>query len=427
MLLRLLTNSLARRGSRKFLAIVAIWIGISLVIALLALNVDVGDKMSLELQSFSSNIKIEPVVASTSATVGGHEIAFKTTSAYLHEDDFAELKAIFWRNNILGISPRLWARGRVRSADVLLLGVWFDHVIPVKEDEPFITGAKQIYPHWQVDGSWPLYKVGSPPQCLIGADLARRLNIAAGDKIEVKTAHGAEAFLVSGIVTGGEREDAAIIAPLETVQVLAGVPGKVSEADVSALTTPENKLSKKYRQDPSSLTPSDYERWSCTSYPGSVAADIQTAIPGSVARVVRRVSETQGVVLTRIEGLMFLLAILTLVVCCLSITGVLASAVLERQGEVALMQAIGAHRADVLLLFLSEASLLGLIGGLLAAATGSLLGRWLVQAIFGSASNIHLALVVFSPFLGLLIAWVGSVWAVWRMVNQDTVMVLYEN
>jgi len=66
----------------------------------------------------------------------------------------------------------------------------------------------------------------------------------------------------------------------------------------------------------------------------------------------------------------------------LSVAGVLTSAVLERRAEVALMQAIGASRESVLLLFLSEGAVLGLAGGLLAAATGSFLGQWLVRAVF---------------------------------------------
>lgn len=433
MFLRLLTHSLVRRKSRKLLAMAAVWIGISLVGALLVLSINVGDKMNLEVQSFGSNIKVEPVAASIPLRVGGYEIASETPSAYLNEGDLATLKTIFWRNNILGISPRLWARGRVGSADVLLLGVWFDHEIPVEGGEPFVTGAKQMYPHWQVDGSWPTSGSGSSPQCLIGADLARKLNITVGDPIQVKTDQGRETLRISGVVASGEREDRTVIAPLEMIQTLAGVPGKVSEVDVNALTTPENELAEKYRQDPGSLTPEEYERWSCTPYPESVAAEIQKAIPGSVARVVRRISETQGMVLTRIEGLMFLLAVLTLVVCGLSVTGVLASAVLERRPEVALMQAIGAHRGNVLLLFLGEAGLLGLTGGLLAAVTGSFLGQWLVHAVFGrggitpSVPEFHLAVILLSPFLGLLIAWMGSGWPVWRTLNQDTATVLHGN
>jgi hypothetical protein len=63
-----------------------------------------------------------------------------------------------------------------------------------------------------------------------------------------------------------------------------------------------------------------------------VAAEIQKSVPGSAARVVRKVSETQGAILTRIEGLMFLLAMLTLRLLPKRGRRV-TSAVLERRAE----------------------------------------------------------------------------------------------
>ena len=91
------------------------------------------------------------------------------------------------------------------------------------------------------------------------------------------------------------------------------------------------------------------------------------------------------------------------------------------------MKAIGASRESVLLLFLSEGAVLGLAGGLLAAATGSFLGQWLVRAVFGSEPDLHPALIVLSPFLGLMIVLAGSIWPVWQALNQDTAAVLHGN
>lgn len=423
---RLLVDSIVRRKSRRVVATLAVWIGISLIVGLLTLSIDVGDKMNLELRSFGANIKVLPVASSIPVRVGDYQLTPSMGSDYLEEGDIPKLKKTFWRNNIMGIVPRLWANGELDGQEVKLLGIWFEHEIPVEGGSPFLTGARQIYKHWNVKGNWPLSETGN--ECLIGEELARRLNVSIGNQVEVKTATGSMVFKVSGTLSTGDREEeAAIIAPLKTVQMITNLKGKASNVDVSALTTPENKLAEKYRQDPKSLTPAEYERWSCTPYPGSVAAEIQKTIPNSVAQIIRRVSETQGVVLTRIKGLMFLLAILTLVACCLSVMGILTSAVLERRPEVALLQAIGAHRSDVLVLFLVEASILGIIGGTLAGITGSWIGQWLVRVIFNSEPNAHLASIMLSPFLGLVIAWLGSLWPVWQALNQDIAQVLHGN
>jgi putative ABC transport system permease protein len=424
MLSRILIDSLSRRLSRKALSVVAVWIGLTLVLALLSLSVDVGDKMNLELRSFGANITVEPLASAIPVDVGGHRLAAEAVPSYLDEGELSKLKAIsfFWRNNILGVAPRLRATAQVGGQDVDLVGVWIDQQVPTG-NEPLVTGARQVYRHWAVQGAWP----SGGDQCLVGSAVARRLALSPGDTVRVAVRGEDVALNVAGVVTSGDKDDGAIIAPLSTVQRLLGTPGKVSSADVSALTTPDNKLAEKYRQDPKSLTPDEYDRWYCTPYPGAVAKQIQELIPGSAARVVRRVSETQGMVFSRTKGLIVLLAALTFVVCGLSVTGILTAAVLERRPEMALLQAIGARRADVLVLFLAEMAILGIAGGVLAAFTGPLLGQWLVSVVFASTAELHLAVVLIAPFLGLALAWAGGLWPVWQAVNQDAAQVLHGN
>lgn len=415
----LLIKSLTRRRSRKVLAVLAVWIGISLVVGLLALSLDVGDKMNRELRSFGANIKLIPATASIPVSVGGYELAETVKPAYLEEADLDKLRQIFWVNNLLGVVPRLWVKGRANGKDISLLGVRFErHGLAWAKNS-----APEFYGSWQVSGQWPV----ATNECLIGSDVASALRVGPRATIQIAVADSSLALRVVGVVKTGEAEDVAIIAALPVLQKLANLPGKISEAGISALTTPENRLAEKFRLDPKSLTPTEYERWFCTPYPGSVAADIQKAVPGSVARVVRRVSESQGAVLSRIKGLVGLLGLLAAVACVLSVMGVLTSAVLERRTEVALLQAIGAHGENVLQLFLVEAALLGLAGGALAAGTGSVFGRWLVQSIFGSSADPHYALLIFAPLLGLLTALAASALPTLHTLHQNTAEVLHGN
>jgi putative ABC transport system permease protein len=419
MFARLLIKSLSRRRSRKVLAVLAVWVGISLVVGLLALGLDVGDKMNRELQSFGANIKLVPATAAIPVRVGGYELAASAKPAYLEETNLDKLQQIFWANNLLGVVPRLWVKGRANGQDVSLLGVRLE-----QHGQAWAkNSASEFYSHWQVSGTWP----AATNECLIGSDAARVLGVGSGGTVQISVADRSLTLRVVGVASTGEIEDNAIFVPLPILQELANLPGKISEADISALTTPENKLAEKYRLDPKTLTPTEYERWYCTPYPGSVAADIQKAVPGSVARVVRRVAETQGAVLSRIKGLVGLLGLLAAVACTLSVMGVLTSAVLERRTEVALLQSIGAHGENVLRLFLAEAALLGLTGGALAAGTGAALGGWLVQTIFGSAADSHLALLIFAPLLGLFTALEASALPTLHTLRQNTAEVLHGN
>jgi len=69
--------------------------------------------------------------------------------------------------------------------------------------------------------------------------------------------------------------------------------------------------------------------------------------------------------------------------------------------------------------FLVEVALLGIVGGFLGGMTGSWIGQELVQAIFASKANDHLALVILSPFLGLGVASLGSLRPVLQALGED--------
>jgi putative ABC transport system permease protein len=413
--------------SRKLLALAGLWIGLTLVVALLMLGLDVGDRLNREMRAFGANIRLLPTQASLDLTVGGYDLGRPQAPAYLEERDVERLTGTFWRNNLLGIAPRLWTAVRIADRDVPLLGVWLDREVAVPGGEPRITGARQVDAHWKVRGSWPAADGsanGARAACLVGAALADDLGVRVGAPLEARGRAGALPLRVSGIVETGGREDRAILVDLRVAQRVAGLPGKISEVDVSALTTPENDLAARYHTDPAGLTPEEYDRWVCTPYPGSVASSLQEAVPGSTARVVRRVAETQGAILNRIEGVMWLLAACTFTACCLGVAGVLSAAILERRTEVALMQALGAHRGAVLRMMLAESGLLGAAGGLLAAGTGAWLGNWLMQVVFDGRAAAHGALLLVAPLLGVLLAWAATAGPVWRALGRETADVL---
>jgi macrolide transport system ATP-binding/permease protein len=69
------------------------------------------------------------------------------------------------------------------------------------------------------------------------------------------------------------------------------------------------------------------------------------------------------------------LAVVALLLACLGIANTMYTAVLERTKEIGVLKALGARSRDVLLIFLAEASIIGLAGGLVGALVAVLLGR----------------------------------------------------
>jgi ABC-type lipoprotein export system ATPase subunit/ABC-type antimicrobial peptide transport system permease subunit len=91
------------------------------------------------------------------------------------------------------------------------------------------------------------------------------------------------------------------------------------------------------------------------------------------------------------------LAAIALIVACLGIANTMYTAVLERTREIGIMKALGARSADVRGMFMSEAGMIGLIGGtvgLLLAALVSVVGNIVVNNL-AQAQGIPLDLSVF--------------------------------
>ena len=76
---------------------------------------------------------------------------------------------------------------------------------------------------------------------------------------------------------------------------------------------------------------------------------------------------------------------LALAVAALGIVNTLVMAILERRREIGIMKAIGASDADVKKLFLAEAAVMGLLGGMLGVVLG-----WSIGRVINAGANVYL-------------------------------------
>jgi len=81
---------------------------------------------------------------------------------------------------------------------------------------------------------------------------------------------------------------------------------------------------------------------------------------------------------------------------------------MERKMDVGLMKAIGGATRRVVRLFLAEAALLGLAGGLIGAAAGIFLSIGLGKAVFGVAARPRLIVYPISVVLTILVSILSS-------------------
>lgn len=86
------------------------------------------------------------------------------------------------------------------------------------------------------------------------------------------------------------------------------------------------------------------------------------------------IQEQVGQVLGTIEAVLGGIAAISLLVAGVSIINTMTISVMERTREIGVLKAIGSKSIDILLLFISEATITGVVGGLLGAALGFILG-----------------------------------------------------
>src|SRR5665213_2761625 len=429
MFLRLLLESFLRQRRRKLLAGIAILLGATAVTAMLGLATTIGDRIHQELAVYGANIIVYPKADTLDVKVGDQSLKPATGNAYLHESDLAKLRSIFWANNITGVSPELHAQMGLQTkavpdgVGVDAIGLWFDHSLSAGGGPALITGAPMLHPSWKLEGAWPKEEniVSSDNReelhsdVVVGASVARRLNLHVGDTLLtiISVPHSDDSFKppnvglrVSGIVSTGDITDAQILLPISVVQQIANHPDAVSRIEISY----------------------------CRPYANSIAYQIAEAIPGAHAEQVRQVEQSEGTILERISGLMWLISAAALLAAAVAVSAAMATAVLERRAEIGLMRSLGASKGRIASLFYAEAGLLAIGGGFCGYIAGSLLAALLTAKIFGEPTGItlHTALThAFNPVLlpvvlalALLVAIAGSTASIRGALRMDPSAVL---
>jgi len=417
MFVRLVYESFRRQKRRKLLAGAAITLGVTVATAMIAVATDIGDKINRELRTIGANLLVTPQEDTLDVEIGGVSLKPPSDGAFLNEADLPKIKGTFWHNNITGFAPMLPVQVALQqdgqSENVTLLGTYFAKRIAFGKEE-FATGVRSTHPWWKVSGAWP---DDSSRDVLLGERLAARLSAKAGDEITLP----GQALRVSGILSTGGSEDDQIVAPIALAQEILGKPGAVRRVYVSALTKPEDTFA---RRDPKSMSGAVYDRWYCSPYPQSIAFQLQQAIPHSHAEQIRQVAQNEGAVLTRIEGLIFLVTLAALFASALAVSAAMATAIFERRAEVGLMKALGAGRLGVASVFFAEATLLALLGGVVGFVAGGFLAHQIGRSIFASEITISAVLFPVILVIAVLVTFAGSAAAIRKAVMLDPVFAL---
>ena len=216
-------------------------------------------------------------------------------------------------------------------------------------------------------------------EVMLGELLAGSLNKKVGDTLDLQ----GSTFRVVGIFRSGSAlEDGAIIMPLDQMQGLSEMQGKVTAYHVRLKAAPAGVTAEQWRQEAENAVEKDL--------PGL------RAVPAA-----QRAANNQLVILAHAAA--WGTSLIALLVAALGIANTMAMSVFERTKEIGVLRAMGWSRRRVMALILVEAGALGLAGGVTGLALGWLALRAL-GALPQTASIASTTLPVATLVDGLLMA-----------------------
>jgi len=367
---RIIRRLLAANRGRLFVILLALGAGAAITAALLNLQVDAKRRLTAEFRAFGANVVIAPSDSGTSAE----------SPQFLNDSFFADLaermdssttpKAEFLYGIVDAAKvPRAKDQKPGASTKVILAGFGYSGNRPEQVVSPALVAAAQ-----EEASSDAL-------ACEVGQRAAVSLQLRTGDMVALANGSRQVSCRVEVLPPIGGAEDSQIFLALRATQMLLDQPGRISLIQFSVPGTPQQ----------------------IQNYIASLRR-----LPGADVRPIRQFTEGEAKIYNRISGILSATVALVLVLTALCVMAAMTNVAMERRNDVGLMKAIGGATRRVLRLFLAEAALLGLTGGVLGAAVGILLSMWLGKAVFGIAARPRLIVYPVAVALTIIVAIAGA-------------------
>ncbi|MCB9959736.1 MAG: ABC transporter permease [Rhodospirillaceae bacterium] len=337
---RLLLKALLVHNGRIGVALASLAVGAAVVSALCGLYLDISIKMSEELRAYGANFILSPVPqedAGDDAGDGAQGLPLGRLTAALQEIPAERL---------VGASPFLHGLARLDLGNAVIVGVDF-------------AGLRALSPYWQVEGTWVGVSFDTR-NAMVGRHLADTMELGVGDTVTIQDralARRAE-VTIRGIVDTGGREDDQLFVGLEVAGAVLGLEDRADFIMASVVAEGAEA--------------------------DALAAAVSAADPAVTGRPIRRISANDGEILDRIDGLMAVVAATILVITTLCVNATLTAMVAKRAPEIGLQKALGADDRAIVRQFLSETTILCVVGVTAGLILGYGLAQILGQAVFGS-------------------------------------------
>ena len=370
MYLKMITSSLIRRRSRMLVALLAIAIGSTVLSGLLTIYYDIPRQMGTVFRSYGANVIFLPA----------------ESEAKIMQEQIDAIKQVIDSEKLVGFAPYIYQSAKVNEQPYMIAATDLEN-------------ARNNSPYWLIRGDWPHNK----KEVLIGHEISRNIELSVGDTFIVNTpkVNGdvtVNECTVSGIVTTGGVEEEFIFMSLEDIK---GIIGYDDQFDVIECSIDGNQ-----------------------EYLKSIADMVSKQVNGITPRLVKRVTESQDVVLNKLQALVWIVTIIVLFLTMICVTTTMMAVVAERRKEIGLKKALGASNSSVVKDFMGEAVMLGLIGGILGVVLGYVFADNVSISVFAREVSFPVQLAPFTVIASIIITIVSCLFPVRATVDIDPALVL---
>jgi putative ABC transport system permease protein len=366
---RIIRRLLSANRGRLFVILLALAAGAAITAALLNLQVDAKRRLTSEFRTFGANVVIAP---SDSSDASG-------APHFLNDSMFADLsegmdtstipKAEFLYGIVEVAKTPATKDQKSGERDVILAGFAYSGNRPEQVLSPVLVAATQKMIETNI------------PICDAGERAAAALKLRTGDTVALMNGSKKITCQVQTLPSIGSAEDSQIFVDLRAAQALLDQRGHISLIQLSVPGRPkeiEDRIASLRR------------------------------LPGVDVRPIRQFTEGEAKIYNRISGILSATVALVLVLTALCVMAAMTNVAMERRNDVGLMKAIGGATRRVLRLFVAEAALLGLTGGLIGGAAGILISIWLGKQVFGVSAQPRLIVYPVAVALTIIVAIAGA-------------------
>jgi len=363
-------RNLRTRSLRSWLTILGIVIGVFLIISLLSLSEGIKKTITQQLRSLGSEmIFVMPGDMSNpmSMFMGG---------AKLEKEDMDAIERTEGVETVLGMSYQtLIARYGDEGKTIFMSGLSWEK-------------GKEIMSNFQ---GWSL-KAGRWPtpgkrEIIIGKQVETEI-FAKPVKVDSEMVIKGKRFKVVGILNslGSKQDDSSIYLDLPLYQDLTGEKRGTAQMAMVKIENGSNvnQVAEDIKQ---SLSETRKKRI------GADVADFSVITS-------EKMGDIAGNILAVIQFAIFAFASIAIIVGGIGIMNTMFTSVRERTREIGIMKAIGAKNSAILSIFLFEAGIIGVIGGIGGTVLGVLLAKTVeaygqVHPIFYFSASVTPGLIVF--------------------------------